>query len=395
MSTQKVILSSDTQRRVRIAVFLYFFFVGLCSASWASRIPDIKSLFSMSNAEWGVVLLMIPVGQIVSMSFSGWLISKIGSNKVLLIAIICYALSLFLIGYATTETLLISALISFGFFWNFCNIAMNTQAVIAENYYSRPIMASFHGGWSSAGLCGGLIGLTMTIFDIPTVVHFSLTSAVAICGAIINYKYLQFDATKKCVDRGDSVKSDKKMPFETFLLWFGIIGFFAWATEGTMADWNGIYLQEIVGVSDKITPLGLTAYMVAMTIGRFLMDRATSRWGRRMILCFSGAAIFTGMAIAVLIPTLVATIIGYMIVGFGACGVIPALYSATGELTKMHTGRAITILSTISFAGFLIGPPMIGYISEITNLRYSFALIGIFGLASWIISHSLKVLRKA
>ncbi len=161
-----------------------------------------------------------------------------------------------------------------------------------------------------------------------------------------------------------------------------------------MADWSGIYMGEVVGISERFTPIGFTAYMVAMTIGRFLMDRATARWGRRIILCASGAAVFIGMALLTALPYSITAIIGLMIVGFGACGMIPALYSAAGEKSKIHTGRAITLISTISFAGFLVGPPFIGYISQLTNLRYGLTLITIFGLLSWIMSANIKALRE-
>ncbi len=167
-----VVLSCQTQHLVRRALFAYFFFVGLSFASWASRIPEIKELFGMSDAMWGLMLLMIPIGQLVGMSFSGPLTSWLGSNKVLIVAVLGYSLSLVGMGCAVTQSLLVASLIGFGFFGNFCNIAMNTQAVLVENFYAKPIMASFHGGWSLAGLCGGGLGLCMTMLGVDASIHF-------------------------------------------------------------------------------------------------------------------------------------------------------------------------------------------------------------------------------
>ncbi len=387
-----ITLSIETQRGVRRAVFLIFFFVGLAFSSWASRIPEIKRAMMLDDAQWGMMLFMIPLGQILGMSFSGWLISKVGSNKVLIVAVVGYAMALFGIGSAPSVALFVTSLIGFGFFGNFCNIAMNTQAVIAENHYSKPIMASFHGGWSLAGLFGGLFGLAMSVSGVSTNIHFLTIAVLIVIGALTQYRYLQYDAEPKST-KNDAEQGGKAVKYERFLFLFGIVGFFGWATEGTMADWNGIYLGEIVGVATEYTPIGLTIYMIAMTIGRFLMDKVTARIGRRAILCGCSVAIFIGMFIAVLLPYTVTTLIGYMIVGFGACGVIPTLYSAAGEQTKMHAGRALTLVSSISFAGFLVGPPLIGYISDFTNLRYAFALIGIFGLFSWFIAYKVKQLK--
>ncbi len=388
----KVEINNTNKRAVRLALFAYFFCVGLCFSSWASRIPEIKQFFGLDDAAWGSMLLMIPIGQVVSMSFSGRLISRVGSHRVLLASVLGYAITLGFIGLASSKALFITALIIYGFFGNFCNIAMNSQALIIESVYSKPIMASFHGGWSLAGLCGGLIGLAMTMINVPTHIHFLVVTALILFAALYLYRFLQNDAMTSEQRAKAQEEKNKKVGFEMFLLWFGIIGFFGWTTEGTMVDWNGIYLRDIVGVEDSLTPVGLTVYMVTMTIGRFLIDKATAAWGRKRILCFCGAAISAGMFILVFLPSFVTTIIGFMVVGLGACGVIPLLYSATGEKSKMHPSRAITIVSTISFAGFLIGPPVIGYISELTSLRYAFALVAFFGLCSLVISSRLKEL---
>ncbi len=389
----KITLNSESQRKIRIAVFIYFFLFGLCFASWASRIPEIKTALKLDDAAWGVMLLMIPMGQLVGMTFSGRLIAKAGSHKISLMAVLGYSASLIAIGCAPTVPLFIAALVSFGFFGNFCNIAINSQAVVIENYYKKPIMASFHGGWSFAGLCGALFGLGMTMMQIPTPIHFITIAIIASSVAIIKYNYLQDDALSSTKTSDDTNNAKKTKP-ENFLFWLGVIGFVGWATEGTMADWNGVFLHEIVGVNERFTPIGLTVYMITMTIGRFMMDWAVRKYGRRNILCLCGAAIFIGMFIAALMPSFIMTIIGFMIIGFGACGVIPIIYSAAGENTKIHTGRAITIVSTISFAGFLFGPPMIGYISDLTNLRYAFAVVGVLGLLAWIMSTQLQVLRS-
>ncbi len=388
----KVLLNNENKSQVRLALFAFFFLTGLCFSSWASRIPEIKALFGFDDAAWGTMLLMIPIGQVVGMTFSGRLIARVGSNKVLYAAITGYALTLMAIGLAPSKGVLVASLIIYGFFGNFCNIAMNSQALLIEGHYSKPVMASFHGGWSLAGLCGGVVGLLMNVVKVPTYLHFITVGAIILVVAALLYRFLQYDAAPRSVVAEVEGSKKKRVPYEMFLVWFGVIGFFGWTTEGTMSDWNGIYLKDIVGVEESLTPIGLTVYMITMTIGRFVMDRATAAWGRKRLLCFCGVAISSGMFIAVLMPSFVMTIFGFMVVGLGACGVIPLLYSATGEKSAMHSSRAITFVSSISFAGFLIGPPIIGYISELTSLRHAFALVGVFGLLGSFISWRLKEL---
>ena len=383
---------TDSLKRTRIAVFIFYFAQGICFSSWASRIPDIKNTFGLDDAAWGTILLMIPIGQICGMTLSGLLVSRLGSKRIFPIAIFGYVAMLLLIGLANTKYYLIIYLIAFGFFGNFCNISVNTQAITLERMYGRSIMASFHGGWSAAGLIGASIGLLMSSLRVTPFVHFAIVAALVIAAVILNLRYLQ--EVVKHVKTKEEIASSKKNKPERFLFLLGIVAFCGMAAEGAMSDWSGVYLQDVVGTSQRLAPLGLTTYMITMASGRFVVDKASARFGKKRIVQAGGCLIFLGLFLAVAFPNLIITIIAFMIIGFGTCSIVPTIYSIAGQKTKISTGMALTIVSSISFIGFLLGPPVIGYISNLTNLRYSYALIGLFGLCIVFLTSRLKVFNS-
>lgn len=378
--------------RIRLAIFCLYFCMGVCFSSWASRIPDIKAVLHLGDAAWGTILLMIPVGQACGMTLSGLLVSRIGSRRILPISLTGYVLALIIIGISATEYALIISLIIFGFFGNFCNISINTQAVTLEASYNRPIMSSFHGGWSLAGLIGAAFGLLMSTLHFKPVYHFCIIGLIVLITLFINTKYLQTDL-KKTKDPGNPAKKKSNKP-EAFLYLLGIIAFFGMAAEGAMSDWNGLYLVDVVGTPNHLSPIGLAAYMITMASGRFVIDKATRKWGAQKVVQTGGLLISTGLFVAVALPYFITTLIGFMIIGFGTAGIVPTLYSIAGKKTNISTGIALTIVSSISFLGFLIGPPVIGYISSVTNLRYSYALIGLFGICIFILASKIKIFKK-
>ncbi|HVX24827.1 MAG TPA: MFS transporter, partial [Parafilimonas sp.] len=128
-------------RVYRIAVSIFFFISGLVVSTWASRIPDIKNALHLNEAQLGSVLFAIPVGQIISLPLSGWLVSKFGSRQLVIAAAIFFPLTLILLGFTTTVWQLVLVLFLFGMWANLINIAMNTQAVGVESLYGRSIMA--------------------------------------------------------------------------------------------------------------------------------------------------------------------------------------------------------------------------------------------------------------
>ena len=181
---------NQDRKRIRIAVALMYFSMGLCFSSWASRIPDIKSALHLKDAIFGTILFAMPVAQFLMMTFSGRLVTRFGSHRVILFAIPLYTICLSNIGLVKEGWQLAIALFLFGLSGNLCNISINTQGVAAEHLYERPIMASFHGGWSLAGFTGALIGLLMINLKVAPYWHFLSVILIVWTIVRINYPFL-------------------------------------------------------------------------------------------------------------------------------------------------------------------------------------------------------------
>jgi MFS family permease len=378
------------KKRIRIAVALVYFSMGLCFSSWASRIPDIKTALHLNDAMFGSILFALPVGQFLMMPFSGKLVTRFGSYKVLLIALPLYTICLNNVGFVKEGWQLAIALFLFGLAGNLCNISINTQGVAVEHLYGRSIMASFHGGWSLAGFTGALIGLLMINLKIAPNWHFITVILIVWTIIWINHPFL-------VKGKSGAHKDEPKRKFfskpDGILLQLGIIGFCSMASEGAMFDWSGVYFKDVVKAPSSLVILGYTSFMIMMATGRFLADRIISEIGRKRLLQICGVMISTGLFTSVLFPYLIPCTIAFMLVGLGVSSIVPTVYSAAGKHTKVPPGIALATVASVSFLGFLMGPPLIGYISEIASLRYSFAVIGVFGMGISLLVSRIKALQ--
>jgi MFS family permease len=361
--------------RIRWAVSMFYFSMGLCFASWASRIPDIKTMLQLSEGGLGTILLSVPLGQLAVMPFSGKLVTRFGSRPMVIFAIFMYAASLILLGFANVAWQLSVGLFLFGIFGNLANIAVNTQGVYTEVLFKRTIMASFHGMWSFAGFTGALIGLGMLALNFSPIVHFLTITGIVIILVATNYKFL--------IKAKETLREENKTWFskpDNALIWLGVIAFCCMASEGIMFDWSGVYFKEMVKAPGPLVILGYTSFMIMMALGRFFGDKLIHKTGSQKVLQVSGAMISIGLLTAVLFPNIVVCTLAFMLVGLGVSTIVPTVYSNAGKNKTVPPGEALTIVSSISFLGFLMGPPVIGYIAELSSLRLSFAVIGIFGL---------------
>jgi MFS family permease len=372
-----------SKRAHRWAVATFFFLAGLCFSSWASRIPDLKAKMHFDDAGLGGVLFALPLGSMICLLFSGWLVNRFGSRNLLIVASVGYPLVLILIGVANSVWTLVPIILLFGTMGNLCNISINTQAVGVEKLYSKSIMASFHGIWSLAGFTGAALGTFLISVNMLPVYHFSIVAGISIV-SIIYIQQFSLKADPPVTSQSFFVKPDR------LLIQLGLIAFSCMACEGTMFDWSGVYFQKVVEAPKGLITLGYAAFMGTMAGGRFIGDWLVNKIGKQKVLQFSGIIITLGLLVSVLLPTLISATIGFLLVGLGVSSVVPLVYSTAGKSTTLSPGLALTAVSSIGFLGFLLGPPLIGFIAQAFSLRLSFSVIAILGLGTTFLATKIK-----
>ena len=369
----------------RIILSGYFFLTGICFSSWASRIPDIKMELGLSDGAFGGLLFFLPIGSFLGIPISGSLTAKHGSKKIVSIAAIIYPISLITLGLAKDTSVLAFCLFVFGMAGNLFNVSVNTQAASLSKLFDKSITSTFHGFWSLAGFTGGLLGGFFVANSISPLQQFML---VAIIGWVFLFFSRQYLMPGEKSAQPVSKMWNKPSPL---LLQFGLVALTNMICEGMMFDWSGLYFQQVVKVSDQWRTLGYICFMACMTTGRMFADALINYWGARKQLMLSGLLVTLGLIIAIVYPSIITSTIGFMLVGFGVSSVIPTIYGSVGRSAEPgQASIALASVSSIGFFGFLIGPPIVGFLSGAIGLRWAFLTISILGLVTFIQSYRLK-----
>jgi MFS family permease len=372
-------------KRIRRANAVYFFISGFGYSSWTSRIPGIKESLKLNDAHFGTLLFMMPVGLILTMPLTGKLLDHYQSRIIMLIGTLSYNLVLACMGFSEYTWMLGIALFFFGSSRNLMNISTNAQAISVQALYKRSIMSSFHAVWSMAGFAGAALGYLMVTMNILPAWHLLGVSLVLTTLSLFFYKYTLDQKPDHTVKR-----SIFKMP-EKGMLIFSMICFISMACENTMYDWSGIYIRQVLHGSKAVATIAFVVYMVAMTSGRLIGDRMADRFGIQRVLAASGLLISTGFLITVLSPLISVTLVGYLLTGFGVSCVVPFVFSLAGKIPMSNPGAALASISSLGYLGFLLVPPMIGYVAQASSLRVSFAIIAVTGLFMIRLSTRIKI----
>lgn len=373
----------DPKSWYRLSLATFYFIQGLVFASWACRIPDIKNALGMSDAVLGTMLFFLPAGQLSTMALAGWAVGKFGSRKIVILSAMLYPACLLLLGLAASVQQLAACLFLFGIASNLSNISINAQAIGVERLYrGRSIMASFHGIWSLAGLTGGILGMILVSSHVGPFAHFVIVYFIGL--AIVFFmKGTMLPRDGKWTQIKENGGSGEKRHWarpDQYLLILGLIAFGAMACEGTMFDWSNVYFEDVIRPPKFLSRLGYVAAMFCMMCGRFTADGMIARFGVVRVLMVSGLTIASGLFTVALFPFLATATLGFMLIGFGVSAVVPISYGLCGRSRTMKSGAAIAMVSTIGMLGFLLGPPVIGFVAEVSNLRWSLGLVGVIGL---------------
>lgn len=375
-------------RSYRIATTIFFFISGFGYSTWASRIPAFQQMLHLNEKQLGYLLLAAPIGVLVTVPFTGKLLSVYSSKSITLFGAIFYNIVLCMLAFATQIWQLGVILFLFGSSRNLLNLSMNAQAVEIQSLYDRSIMTSFHGLWSMAGFAGAAVGYLFTTLISSTALsihyHFLIVSIVLMIFSIACYRYLYYKKPEVREKRPLFSLPDKH------LLKFSLIAFASMACENVMYDWSGIYFQKVIGVGKGAATAAFVVYMVAMTTGRLTGDKVVNKFGIVPILKWSGLLITSGLLLAVFFPYQAVALPGFIMIGFGVSCIVPLVFSLAGKSSKTSSGAALASVSTIGYFGFLVVPPSVGFIAQQAGLQWSFGIISIFGLIIFLLVWSMK-----
>jgi fucose permease len=373
-----------TPAQYRIGAAIFFFISGFGYTTWTSRIPTIQKHLHLDNGQLGTALLALPVGLMLTMPFTKWLLTRYTSRAVMLFGSLFLCVILILIGFVASFWQLLVLLLFFGSARNLMTLSINTQGVTVQALYPKSIMAAFHGIWSLACFAGAGVSVIIVYFNVSPAYQFTVVSIML---AALSLYFIR-DTIMQQPDPEQARREELSSPWwsrayalpDKFLLKFALICFACMACENTMYDWSANYFKVQVNPDKTMYTAALEVFLTAVTIGRFAGDRIVNNIGIKKVLRFSGILIFCGLAITVALPYMVTVAIGYILVGFGVSCVVPMVFSLAGKSKHMSSSSALASISTVGYMGFIIIPPFVGWVAKAASLRLSFGIVTFFGL---------------
>lgn len=366
------------QRATRVG----FFIAGFSIAAWAPLVPYAKMRADLGEDALGFLLLCLGIGSIIAMPIGSASAERFGCRRVLIISSLLVCLALPPLAVLSSFAGLAVALFVFGAGLGSLDCVVNMQAIVVERASGRPLMSGFHAQFSIGGIAGAL--------GVSAVLSLGISPVFAMFGVVvIILMAITLAAPHMLVNVHKGAGKLFALPHGIVML-IGAICFASFLAEGAMLDWSAVFLAEIQKMQTSLAGLGYAAFATTMTVGRLTGDRLVHKFGFRRMLVFGALCAATGLAVAALTSRWPVALVGYAMVGFGCANIVPIMYTLVGRQNVMPQSAAVAAITTMGYAGILVGPALIGFVAGIASLPVSFLIVALMLLAVSVIATVLK-----
>jgi MFS family permease len=382
---------SENLAIVRRATTAFFAIDGFIFASWAVRIPAVKEQTAASSAALGLALLGASGGAVATMTISGALCRRFGSRTMTVVGAVLLSAALVLPPLARSALTLGLALVVFGIGYGCLNVAMNSVAVDVVAAVRRPVMPSFHAAWSFGGLAGASLGgliasHTSPLRDLSFVAVAGLAVTAVAGWALLRHPVPDTGDThpvdertgEDLADRAAVAKAASHHVWRVVVL-FGLIATCSAYGEGAIGDWGALHLRQDLGAGPGLAAVGYAAFALAEACGRLAGRRLLERLGQTRVLVLGGLTASAGMLAAALAPVIAVALVGFALTGLGLANIFPAAMTRAGLLAGPN---GVALASTLGYAGFLLGPPSIGFLAASVGLRVGLTTVSALALVA-------------
>lgn len=389
-------LTRSQYLRWRTAIFAIFLTSGVSIATWASRVPDIKTSLDITNSQVGLLLLGMGIASIIGISTSPVVLTRLGARRGMFTMMLMFATGIALVGLGTTVLtsfpIVIAGLVLFGFGNGSVDVMMNVEAAAIEQHAGRTILPLFHAFFSFGTVIGAGLGWLATTVGITVGAHAISIGVVIVIIAVVSIAFVprregaldpvEGESPRAWRDRLRSALSAWREP-RTYAL--GVIMLGMAFAEGGANDWLALGVSEDHGGGHDTGAAALTVFAVSMAVVRVFGGRLVDRLGRVLVLRLLAAAAAGGILLFILAPSLPLVFAGAALWGIGASLGFPLGMSAAADDPAKAAAR-VSAASTIGYIAFLGGPPLLGLISDhiglLNTLFILVALVVASGFAS-------------
>ncbi|WP_228990648.1 MFS transporter [Streptomyces sp. DH8] len=370
----------------RASLGLSFGVQGVAFALLVTRIPAIQDQYGISDALLPVFLAAVPILAGAGSVATEKVVARIRPGVVLRWAQPLVLLALLGVGAGREMWHAAVALGVFGLSVGALDASMNMLGVSLQRAYGRSIMLGFHAAYSLGGIAGASLAWVGARYDLSLFASYLPVVAVLLPAALAGSRW--YTEGKRPEETGSGAGTTGGALSFKLLLPLCLVMTFAYIGDSTVSNWSAKYLQDVLGGSEQLATVPYNVYMVTTLLGRAVGDLGVRRFGAVAVVRGGSLLAAGGFAVVAAAPGAWVGMLGFTMLGFGLCVIVPQTFAAAGRLFPGNSDAAVARLNIFNYVGFLVGSPLVGALRDAWSYRGAMLVPMVLVLATLVYARS-------
>ena len=354
--------------------------LGFVWGSFAVLLADLSRFLDISPGPLGLALSGGMVASFPVMALAGGVADRVGRRQLLIVSGALMGIGFAWLAFVKSYASLFAALLVLSAASGAYDVGVNAVAMDYERITRRRRMAVIHAAFSAGGAIGALLAGALITASVDFQLIY-LAALVPLGAMILAAANTRFPPVVFFQARGEA-KLYKNLP----LLLVAFVAALAFLSEAAMEHWSGVYLRNTLALPALVGASGIAVYHASMAAGRLVSAGIISRLGNRPALRAAGLLTAIGMALALATREPILVVCGFLVVGLALSAVVPIALSVAGGMLAERAGGASSVVTTVGYGGFLLGPILVGAMAELLSLHAALGIVVLAGISIAILA---------
>ncbi|MEZ5751893.1 MAG: MFS transporter [Paracoccaceae bacterium] len=356
--------------------------IGVVWGAFMACMPDLKDGLGVTDGAMGGLLLWGSVVAIVAMGLAPRLERVLGQWS-LPIATALMGLAMMLPAQMPGPLFFVLALMAMGCSSGLTEVYMNARVGALEAQHGHSMMSVNHGAYSLAyALAAALVGVARAS-------GVSASAILSVAGLVV--LVLALASFERLVRRFRGARGQARSKGGRIALLVGGLTLIAFLSENATETWSALYIERDLGAAAGAGSFAPALVGLTMGFARIAGQGLAGRVGDTTLLIGGLVTGGAGALIVALAPGVAVAYAGFFVLGAGLALVVPTAFSIAGRLSTPETRTAVIARATMfGYGGFFLGPPLLGFVAQISGLRFSYGLVAALSLAGVFLALRLR-----
>ena len=359
-------------------------------------IPVFAKTFGVTNAAIGLIVSAFAITRFTSGLVSGALTDRFGERKVFAAGVFMVAVFTLLAGLAQNYQQLLIFRAAGGLGSSMFSVAAGSVIMRSvDDQHRGQAQSVYQGAFLLGGIAGPAVGGLLSRISLRA--PFFVYSILLFVSGIVALAFLKSDSAVHHVNKSkenDSTSIAQAFRMKPYRIALILAFISTWVFFGLRSSILPIFVIEELDSTTAVVGYGLALSAVLQGVFLLRAGRFSDSKGRKAASIIGANAVMLGVLLLTFATNTWIYLLSMAVIGFGGAFLATVPASIVGDIIKGKGGKVIAVFQMAGDAGMIVGPVVVGWLSDLYSYRVAFGASAVIFLVVLYLAYQIPETRN-